>query len=169
MNGAERVQPVEENSSPGQLIVMKGSSVWLHWNYTYLGDGGHGSVTSTYREQIIGFNSTSNSNIQVLAKRIGQNGTLTLESPIPAPFNGRVEVISSNSTLVIHRLQYNDSSYRFLSTVNVNIQRNGTTTANVIYMKPLVSIVINGMKLCRLLLAVGYHLLFLVSSGLLLS
>ena len=135
---------------------MKGSSVWLQWAYTYEGDGNHGAYSSFYNEQVIGFNSTSNSHIQILAKRIGQNGTLTLQSPTPAPFNGRVEVISSNSTLAIHRLQYNDSSYQLLSTINVTIQRNGTTTVSMTYIEPTISIAINGMKICSWLLFCDY-------------
>ena len=69
-----------------------------HWNYTYLGDGYREAVLLPYREQRIGFRTVSNSSIQPLIKMPGQNGALTLESSIPAPFNGRVEVISSNST-----------------------------------------------------------------------
>ena len=63
----------EANSSPSQITVIKGSSIWLLWNYTYIGDGTHGEivpVTTNYGEQIIGFNSTSQPSIQVLAKRI---------------------------------------------------------------------------------------------------
>ena len=58
MNG--QVTPVEADSSPSHVIAIQGSSVWLHWNYTYGGDGKVGPVTLTYSEQIIGFNSTSN-------------------------------------------------------------------------------------------------------------
>ena len=149
VNGQDLVQPIEAKSSPSHITVIKGSSVWLHWNYTYFGDGRHESLASMYKEQVLGFNGTSiNSTFQVLAKRIGQNGALTLESTIPAPFNGRVEVMSSNSTLVIHRLQYNDSLYRFESTVNVNVLIGGSTLFSVIFMKPVVSITINGMEIC---------------------
>ena len=49
--------------------------------------------------------------MQALTKRTGVNCALSLESPVPAPFHGRTEVLSSNSTLVIHNLQYNDSIY----------------------------------------------------------
>ena len=141
--------PFEANSSQGHINVMKGSSVWLHWNYYYIGDGKYtGAVVSThYKEQVIEFKHTSNSRIQVLAKRIGQNGALTLQSPTPAPFNGRVEVISSNSTLVIHRLQYNDSPYQFISRVIVNVDVGGGPNPNIFDMKPTVSITINGMKI----------------------
>ena len=118
------VRRSEANSSPSHVIATKGSSVWLHWNYTYVGDGIHEEnvhFTSKYEEQIIGINNTFQQRFQALAKRIGQNGALALESPIPTQFIGRVEVMPSNSTLVIHDLQYNDSSYQFSSDVNVVI------------------------------------------------
>ena len=145
MNG--QITPVEADSSPSHIIVIKGSSVWLHWNYTYGGDGKFGPFTLTYREQIIGFNSTSQPNVQTLAKRAGQNGALALESPVPAPFNGRVEVISSNSTLVIHHLQYNDSSYHFSSHVKIDSVYSGTTSTYDFPLKPVVSMTVNGMNI----------------------
>ena len=151
VNG-QMITPNEANSSPSQITAMKGSFIWLHWNYTYIGDGNHGLVTTNYIEQIIGFNSTSQPHIQVLAKRIGQNGILTLLSSIPAPFNGRVEVISSNSTLVIHGLQYNDSSYPFSSNVKVSSDIGAGPVPNTYDLKPIVAITVNGMKFCDFLL-----------------
>ena len=137
---------VEANSSPSSVVAIKGSSVWLHWNYTYLGDGNHGAVTSYYNEQLIRCTHISDGNIQVVAKRIGQNGALTLQSSISAPFNGRLEVISTNSTLAIHRVQYNDSSYQFSSIVNVSLDVGLGPNPSVQALKPTVSITINGMK-----------------------
>ena len=120
----------------------------MHWNYTYIGDGPSGSFTLDYKEQIIGFYSTSNSIVQVLARRIGQNGALRLESPVPAPFRERVEVISSNSTLVIHDLQYNDSTYHFSSYVTVYAHFVGSTPKeNKFELKPCVSITTTGTKI----------------------
>ena len=78
------ISPVEVNSSPSHVITIKGSAVWMHWNYTYVGDGPSGPVvTLTYKEQTVGFNSTLQPTIQTLAKRSGQSGYLTLESPVP--------------------------------------------------------------------------------------
>ena len=145
MNG-QIVYPVEAKSSPSHVIAVKGSSVWLHWNYTYVGDGRQGIITLTYKEQIIGFNNTLQPTIQTLAKRTGQNGALTLQSPVPAPFNGRVDVISANSTFVIHGLQYNDSTYQFLSIVKVDTKFGGVVTGNF-DLKPVVSITVNGMSI----------------------
>ena len=142
MNG-RAIKPVEEKSSPSHINAAKGSSVWLHWNYTYVGDGRQGIVLLAYREQLVGFRTVSNSSIQPLAKRIGQSGALTLESSIPAPFNGRVEVISSNSTLVIHNLQYNDSAYQFLSVVELSLD-GGYAFYN---LKPVVTLKVNGKML----------------------
>ena len=156
MNGQNAVTPVEANSSPSHFIARKGSSVWLHWNYTYVGDGVHGPLTVTYREQIIGFNTTLQPTIQTLAKRSGQNGALTLESPVPAPFNGRVEVISSNSTLVIHGLQYNDSTFHFSSSVSVDIDAGGGAKPSTYNLRPDVSITVNGMSI--------YHFPFFFNS-----
>ena len=145
MNGQQIISPVEVNSSPSHVITIKGSLVWLHWNYTYIGDGLQGLITLTYREQTIRFNSTSQPSIQTLAKRTGQNGALTLESPVPAPFNGRVDVISANSTLVIHDLQYNDSTYQYSSSVIVDITPGGGVVTKI--LKPIVSITVNGMSI----------------------
>ena len=147
MNG-QVISPVEANSSPSRIITIKGSSVWLHWNYTYVGDGPSGPVvTFNYKEQIIGFNTTLQPTIQTLAKRTGQNGALTLESPVSAPFNGRVQVIPVNSTLVIHGLQYNDSTYQFSSSVSVDTDAGGGAVTNIFVLKPFVSITVNGMSI----------------------
>ena len=121
----------------------------MHWNYTYIGDGTHlGAVTITtnYSEEIIGFDSASQSIIQVLAKRIGQNGVLSLQSPIPAPFNGRVEMIPANGTLVIRDLQYNDSSYQFSSNVKVTTGVGSSAVLNTYKLKPTVTLAVNGMN-----------------------
>ena len=145
MNG--QITPVEAESSPSHIIAMQGSSVWLHWNYTYGGDGLQGVITLTYREQIVGFNSTSQPSVQTLAKRTGQNGALTLESSIPATFTGRLQVIASNNTLVIHNLQYNDSSCQFSSNVKIDSVYSGTATTYDISLRPVVSITVNGMNI----------------------
>ena len=141
------LSPVEANSSPSHVVTIKGSSFWMHWNYTYAGDGRHGIITLTYKQQIIGFNTTLQPSIQTLAKRTGQNGALTLESPVPAPFNGRVGVISANSTFVIHDLQYNDSTYPFSSIVKVDSDGGGGAVTNTFVLKPVVSVTVNGMNI----------------------
>ena len=154
------VNPNEANSSPSQITAIKGSSIWLHWNYTYIGDGSHSGgvfpATINYIEQIIGFSNTSQPTIQALVKRTGQNGVLTLASSVPAPFNGRVEVISSNSTLVIHDLQYNDSSYQFSSNVKVTIINRGIPRIRTYNLRPVVAITVNGMKFCNFLYLNGF-------------
>ena len=164
MNG-QVVSPVEANSSPSHFIASKGSSVRLHWNYAYVGDGSSGGVTRTFKEQLIRVNSTSPQSFETLAKRNGQNGALTLESPVPAPFTGRVEVIPSNSTSVFHNLQYNDSTYEFLSTVNVELDPGGGTVTSIFVLKPVVSITVNGMRIYNFPLFVkslgGFHNVFL--------
>jgi len=135
----------EANSSPSHIIATKGSAVWLHWNYTYIGDGPTESgITLTYKEQLILVNSTSQPTIQTLAKRTGQNGALTLQSPVPTPFDGRVQVIPINSTLVIHGLQYNDSTCTFSSSVSVDLDA-GVGAELLFQLKPFVSITVNGI------------------------
>ena len=147
VNGEKVVTPFEESSSPSQINAAKGSSVRLYWSYSYIGDGPHdGIIKSRYKEQVIGFNSTSQPSIQALAKRSRQNGALKLESPVPAPFSGRAEVISSNSTLVIHNLQYNDSAYQFSSTVKVDIDPGDLARTNEVCLKPIVSLIVTGKK-----------------------
>ena len=160
------ISPVEANSSPSHVITIKGSSVWMHWNYTYVGDGPNGpGITLTYKEQIIGFNTTLQPPIQTLAKRTGQNGALTLESPVPAPFNGRVQVIPVNSTLVIHSLQYNDSTYQFSSIVKVDTDLFGRIVPTSFNLQPVVSITVNGMSIYHFPLffnsLLGFHNVFL--------
>ena len=152
MNGQNPISPVEANSSPSHIIATKGLSVWLHWNYTYVGDGpnGPGGITVTYKEQIIGFNATLQPTIQTLAKKTGQNGTLTLESPVPAPFNGRVEVISANNTFLIHGLQYNDSTYQFSSIVTVDADLFGRIVPTSFNLKPILSVTVTGMTFCHI-------------------
>ena len=154
VNGQHAFTISEANSSPSSVTATKGSSVWLHWNYTYIGDGTHfgGVLTTFYREQRIELNSTSETAIKTLARRTGQNGVLTLESPVPTPFNGRVEVISSNSTLVIHNLQYNDSTYHFSSYLSVDFDVGAGAKANRYNLRPVVTINVNGMRAVHILL-----------------
>ena len=148
------VKPNEANSSPSQITAIKGSSIWLHWNYTYIGDGTHGGgvIITNYTKQIIGFNRISQPTIQALAKRTGQNGVLTSESPMPVPFNGRIEVISSNSTLVINDLQYNDSLYQFSSNIKITQNTGSGPKLEKYNLKPIVAITVNGIKFCDFLL-----------------
>ena len=137
----------EANSSPSNAIATKGSSVWLHWNYSYIGDGTHeenAHVISKYKEQLIGINCTFQPSIQPLAKRFGQNGALTLSSPVPSPLSGRVEIISSNSTVVIHGLQYSDSKCQFSSDIYVNINTGAETFLRDFSLKPIVSLTVIG-------------------------
>ena len=127
---------------------MKGSSVWLNWHYTYAGDGNHAAgIRSFYNEQLIRCTSVSDGNIKVFAKRIGQNGAITLQSSIPAPFNGRVGVIPSNSTLVIHRLQYTDSQFTYSSMINMSLDVGFGFRIQLAMLKPTVSITVKGRKI----------------------
>ena len=145
MNGGV-VTTSEAYSSPRHINTTRGSSVWLHWSYNYIGDGRHGrkvQFISEYKNQIIGFRSASQ-HIQTLATRNGQNGALTLESPVPAPFLGRLEVISSNSTLVIHDLQYKDSSYHFSSDVNVNLDIGANHVLHDFRLQPIIILTVIG-------------------------
>ena len=137
------IVPKESCSSPKLIAARKDSPVWLHWAYEY---GGDVKRTVRYKEQIIGFKSTSQPDIQVLARRMGANCNLILEPSVPAPFNGRIGVISSNSTLVIHDLQYNDSSYQFLSTIALDIDVGSGSFPVEIDLKPIVTIKVRGMK-----------------------
>ena len=70
VNG-QALSAVEENSSPSHMIATKGSSVLLHWKYTYIGDGTHfgGGLTTLFREQRIELNSTAETATKTLAKR----------------------------------------------------------------------------------------------------
>ena len=146
------LQTNEENSSPSDINSTKGSSIYLHWNYTYIGNGIHGGVTTKYKEQVLGFKVSPNSNIYALAKRNGQNGAVTLESPLPTPFNGRVEVMPLNSTLVIHGLQYNDSKYQFSSAVKVDVDFGAGPKENKYNLKPIVSVSVHGMNISNTLI-----------------
>jgi len=142
------ISTCDATSSPSHINATKGTSVWLHWNYTYIGDGRHGKsvpFTSKYEEQIIGINCTSKSSIQALAKRIGQDGVLVLESKVPTQYHGRLGVISSNSTLVIYDLQYNDSICQFFSVVNVRIDIGAEHVLLVFGLKPTISLAVKGI------------------------
>ncbi|XP_065054129.1 uncharacterized protein LOC135682953 isoform X2 [Rhopilema esculentum] len=132
----------ETKSSPSHVTSVKGSSLWLTWGYEY---GGDSPGVIVYREQIIGFNSSSQAALQPVAKRTGSNGLLQLVPTVPAPFSGRLTVIPSNDTLVISGLKYNDTAYQFASYVILDFTFGGTTTSNNGYLKPVVSITINGV------------------------
>ena len=140
------LEPVEEKSSPSHIVAIKRSSVWLHWHYIYIGNGNHGHTWYLYNEQEIGFQVSMQSPFHTLARRFGQNYPITLESRVTAPFNGRVKMISSNSTLVIHDLQYNDSTYLFSSSVQIYVAQYPYTSRHSIIstLKPIVRITVNG-------------------------
>ncbi|XP_065054139.1 uncharacterized protein LOC135682957 isoform X3 [Rhopilema esculentum] len=129
-------------SSPSHVTSLKGSSLWLKWGYEY---GGDIPRIIVYREQIIGFNSSSQAALQPVAKRTGANGMLQLVPTVPAPFSGRLTVIPSNDTLVISGLKYNDTAYQFASYIILDSTFAGTTTSNNGYLKPVASITINGV------------------------
>ena len=65
---------------------------------------------------------------------------------MPAPFNEKVTVISSNSTLVIHDLQYNDSKYLFSSVALAAIDFGAGFKLTCYDLRLRVSITVNGMK-----------------------
>ena len=100
-------------SSPAQIIAARRSSLWLHWNYTYGGD----DTNRKYTKQDVGYTSKMEPTFVTLAKRSQQFGTLAKEPSISGPFNGRVDIIPENSTLVVHDLQFNDSAVNFTSIV----------------------------------------------------
>ncbi|XP_065054130.1 uncharacterized protein LOC135682954 isoform X1 [Rhopilema esculentum] len=129
-------------SSPSHVTSLKGSSLCLKWGYEY---GGDIPRIIVYREQIIGFNSSSQAALQPVAKRTGANGMLQLVPTVPAPFSGRLTVIPFNDTLVIRGLKYNDTAYQFASYIILNITFAGTTTSNIGYLIPVVKITINGV------------------------
>jgi len=146
VNGEKIVTVLGSSSSPSKITAAKGSSVWLHWNYTYIGDGPHGGVLSTtYREQIIGFKSNSQPHFQVLAKRTGYIDALTLEYPVHVLFRGRVGVISSNSTLIIHDLRYADGLLRFSSFVRIDVDPGGSQKTHTYVLQPNIALSIYGI------------------------
>ena len=145
MNGQRLVEPNEARSSPRSITARKGSSVRLHWNYTYVGDGTHNGSAITFQQQSIMFNSTSGV-VQLLATKSGQNDNFALQSPVPPPFIGRVEMLSSNSTLVISFLEYNDSSYQFFSGVMLATNITGRPM-QPFPLRPYVSITVTGKKI----------------------
>ena len=139
-----KVVPKELSSSPSLLSARKNSPVWLHWAYEYGGDVGG---TVRYKEQVIGFKAVMNETIKELAKRNGADNVLELKSPIPAPLYGKVEVITSNSTLVIHDLQYNDSNYQFLSNILVDVDVGSGSILIQIALKPSISLNVQGTRI----------------------
>ena len=131
----------ESKSSPSHVTSQKGSSLWLTWGYEY---GGDASGFIEYKEQIIGFNSSSQAALQPVAKRTGANGALQLVPTVPAPFSGRLTVIPSNDTLVISGLKYNDTAYQFASYIVTDITIGGSTNPSRGVLKPVVQITVKG-------------------------
>ena len=75
VNGQRVLEVVEERSSPSHINATKGSSIWLHWNYTYIGDGTHNGTTTALSNQLVtaqGYSSGSN----LIATKLG-HGPLT--------------------------------------------------------------------------------------------
>eukprot|EP00795_Rhopilema_esculentum_P014969 gene14969-6122_t len=131
----------ETKSSPSHATSLKGSSIRLTWGYEY---GGDIPGFITYKEQIIGFNSSSQAALQPIAKRTGANGVLQLVPTVPAPFSGRLQIIPSNDTLVISGLKYNDTAYQFASYIITEIIT-GSSGQFRSDLKPIVRITVNGV------------------------
>ncbi|XP_065054125.1 uncharacterized protein LOC135682952 isoform X2 [Rhopilema esculentum] len=132
----------ETKSSPSHVTSLKGSSLWLTWGYQY---GGDALGFITYKEQIIGFNSSSQAALQPVAKRTGANGVLQLVPTVPAPFTGRLTVIPSNDTLLISGLKYNDTAYQFASYIVLDVTIGGARSLSRGDLKPVVRITVNGV------------------------
>ena len=118
-------------SSPSQINAAKKSSLWLHWNYTYTGDDPGFLV---FKEQIIGYTSKVESKLAPLAKRNGPSGALVKQASIVGPFNGRIDVIPDNITLVVHNLRFNDSGTNFSSYVDMRYGRH--QIQNIVNLRP---------------------------------
>ena len=104
-----------------------------------------GVITTTMVDHVIAVKNKSQPTRQTLARKVGQNGNFILESSIPAPFNGRVEMKAANSTLVIHNLQYNDSVYEFVSSIRVNIDSGGGNILSTFNLRPEFTVTIHGI------------------------
>ena len=142
MEGQRVLEAVEELSSPSHINATKGSSIWLHWNYTYIGDGTHNGTITDFRDQI--FVARKDITSQLIVAKLGHHGPLTLVSPIRAPFTGRLATISSNNTIVVHNLQYNDSHYLFLSRIYVYVSGRGSV---MFPMRPIVGLTVYGKSI----------------------
>ena len=92
------------------------SSIWLHWNYTW---GGDAFSVAEYQYQSIRYKRRYGSTPIELARRKDQFSTIKKLSSISDPIGARIDVISNNSTLVVHNLQYNDSGSNFSSYVQI--------------------------------------------------
>ena len=114
---------------------MKGSTVLLHWNYTYFPVDRFGYQRAGY------INDASKNTIEILARSDGSRGQLKAVSVIRAPFTGRVDTIRHNTTLVIKNVQYNDTSYNFSSFVQVHILGNPPIRKQ---MKPVIKLTVKG-------------------------
>ena len=144
MNGTA-VTPIEADSSPSHMTVKSGSTVYLNWAYTYIGDGRHSLGTISFAQQVIGFNSTSDGRFQVLAKKMGFKSNWTLASPLPPSFYGRVDVIQSNSTLVIRDITASDAFKTYYSRIDIRLTSMKPTTIPY-ELAPLVKITVTGME-----------------------
>ena len=144
MNGQRVLEPVEALSSPSHINATKGSSIWLHWNYTYIGDGTHNGTTTFFNDQVVHVDMISPRRSYTIARKVRQHGSLTITSPVPLQFTGRVRVVSSNNTLVISNLQYTDSNYQFLSRTFVHV---GRILSMAFDLRPIVSITVYGKNI----------------------
>ena len=144
MNGTA-VTPIEADSSPSHMTVKSGSTVYLNWAYTYIGDGRHSLGATSFAQQVIWFNSASDAKFQVLAKKMGLKGNWTLASPLPPSFEGRVDVIQSNSTLVIRDIRASDALKTYHSRIYINMILTKPTTLPY-DLAPLVKITVTGME-----------------------
>ena len=127
---------IHENlSSPSHISALKKSSVWLHWNYTY---GGDYLDLILYSHQSIEYKSRYGSTSVELARRKDQNSTIRKLSSISDPIGTRIDVISDNSTLVVHNLQLNDSGSNFSSYINYKNRRTRK------HLQPTVQLLVQG-------------------------
>ena len=130
----------DESKSTAKIVnVTKNSSVTLHWNYTYGGD----TLGTKYIVHVIAYKDDSGA-VLPLATRVNEDGILRVSSSMPLKFDNRIKIIGSNNTMVIDRVNYNDSSLQFLSYIIMRF--NGAKGFNkTIHLKPdAVRIVVKG-------------------------
>ena len=138
-----KLEKHENKSSPSHIITTQMSSIWLHWNYTW---GGDAHSVAEYQYQSITYKSRYGSTPVELARRKDQFSTIKKLSSISDPIGARIDVISNNSTLVVHNLQYNDSGSNFSSFVQIGYD-SATVKTNFI-LKPVVTIDVQGELRC---------------------
>ena len=148
---AQFLQPHKEHSSPSVIIALKGSTIWLHWNYSYVGD----TEKNKCKEQLV--YCIGCHGVRAILRRKGATADLKhrVDRPgalpgIPAYLVNRIKVFPNNDSIAMRNMTLSDAGVYFVSVVYLEVKNetNNQTRVLAVLLQPIkIKIVVLGKAL----------------------